>query len=102
MAHHFLVGVGFLIGPFVIGRHFPHNNDDDIHLYRQVCHLGNSSDGASDNNNTSSSGGAKNELLDLDAPFHELGVAAAVISLLYLLPLLLPGEMPGEQDRESS
>ncbi len=37
MATHFLVGVGFLLGPFVIARHFPGSEQqDDLHLHRQV------------------------------------------------------------------
>ena len=36
------------------------------------------------------------ELVDLEAPFHELGLAAVFTALLYLSPMLLPDEMPGE------
>ncbi len=35
MAHHFLVGVGFLAGPFIIGRHFP--SKDDAKEHQRVC-----------------------------------------------------------------
>ncbi len=30
MALHFLVGVGFLAGPFIVGRHFPVDGGDEV------------------------------------------------------------------------
>ncbi len=38
------------------------------------------------------------DLVDLEAPFHEVGILACAVSFLYLLPLLLRVEMPVYKD----
>jgi hypothetical protein len=92
MIMHTIVGVGFSIGPFIVGRYFPNDDDDGGKNYQSVCFGGNSSDVS---NSTATAAAAE---VDLESPWRELGAMAALFGLLYLIPILLPWPMPVHED----
>ncbi len=94
MAMHALVGVGFAVGPFIVGRYFPPAADDadDKSQYR-VCMS--SEEKLAADNSTSSSSDAQ---VDIEAPWMELGAMTGLLGLVFLVPMFLPWKMPVHQD----
>ncbi len=91
MAGHTIVGVGFALGPFIISRHFP--LEDGAKKHQKVC---SNLDSTSEANDTVVSDTNVDDLVDIEAPWHELGGATIILGLLFLIPIFLPWKMPGK------
>jgi len=88
MGHHLVVGVGFLLGPFIVGRHLPRESPRGR---EEVCQSG-----LQNQNRTA----PETDEPDVDVAayvdeaFRELAYMSAAVGVFYLALLLLPGEIP--------
>ncbi len=95
MAMQALVGVGYTVGPFIVGRYFPSaaDDNDDKSQYR-VCMSREEKLGM---DNSTSSTSIVTEV-DIEAPWMELGAMTGSLGLVFLIPMFMPWKMPVHQD----
>ena len=83
MAHHAFVGAGFLLGPFIVARYFPHVENNKEASREELCQK--------DHEKQSD----VSQAVDIVTPFHEISYGIILTGVLFLMLICYPYEMPG-------
>lgn len=92
MASHFVVGLGFALGPQLVGMYLSQDEVDD-----SICDKATSNSHPVNLNRINETAFSNQSQVDLETPFQMVAWAQIVGGFLYLVPLLIPMEMPGEK-----